>query len=80
MSEPDIQVQPDKPPCMVNSEWIEWASGRITELESMMAVIEEWAVDRDRFISLEAFRANMKLRLGVQESGPTHAERQDGYV
>jgi hypothetical protein len=37
MSEPELQVQKDAPPTLVNSEWVKWAHRRIAELEQQLA-------------------------------------------
>ena len=34
MEEPNIQAQNNKPPTLINSEWVQWASVRIAELEA----------------------------------------------
>ena len=39
MAKPDIQVQKNKPPTLVNSAWIKWADIRITELEQAMQLV-----------------------------------------
>lgn len=58
-------------------EWREYAD----HLERRIAELEKFRKNDDRIIlGLKAENKALKAALEKQNTGPTHAERQDGYV